>query len=254
MNIAIFDSGIGGLTVLKEALKILPDENYIYYADTENAPYGTKPKEAVLGYLMDAAGFLAGQGIKMLVIACNTATSAGVQELRKTYSIPIVGMEPAVKPALLEGKDKRVLVMATTLTLKEEKLQNLISRIDGGRLIDRLPMDRLVGYAERFDFESPEVKNLLKEKFRSLDMDRYGCIVLGCTHFIFYRKIIEEIVPGNIRIIDGNTGTVRNMKSILESGRLLAVGKGGKVIFYNSGKPETNPERIEKYKSILDPA
>ena len=125
MKIGFFDSGIGGLTVLSEALKRLPNHEYLYYADTVHAPYGPKPKEEVREYVFKAIEFLVNEGAQIIVIACNTATSIAVSELRQKYSIPIIGMEPAVKPAIesVENSTKRVLVTATPLTLKEEKLK-----------------------------------------------------------------------------------------------------------------------------------
>ncbi len=131
MKIGFFDSGIGGLTVLSEAIKRLPNHEYLYYADTLHAPYGPKPKEEVRGYVFEAIEFLVQQGAQIIVIACNTATSIAIEELRTKYSIPIIGMEPAVKPAihLKDEMKKRVLVTATPLTLKEEKLHRLIQRV-----------------------------------------------------------------------------------------------------------------------------
>ena len=124
MKIGFFDSGIGGLTVLSEALKRLPHHEYLYYADTEHAPYGKRPKEEVLMYVLEAVDFLVQQGAQMIVIACNTATSIAITTLREKYDIPIIGMEPAVKPAIecVSDGSKRVLVTATPLTLKEEKM------------------------------------------------------------------------------------------------------------------------------------
>ena len=157
MYIGFFDSGIGGLSVLKEALKILPNENYIYYGDTENAPYGTKTKEEVKDLTFRAVEFLDKHKIKALVVACNTATSAAVRELREKYSFPIIGMEPAIKPAVENNqkKGKRVLTLATPLTLKEEKFQSLISKFDVEHIVDMLPAPKLVEFAEKFIFFRP---------------------------------------------------------------------------------------------------
>jgi len=144
--IAFFDSGIGGVTVLHEALRLMPDEDYIYYADTLNAPYGIREKHEVKKLVYDAVDFIVRKDVKAVVIACNTATSAAVEDLRRLYSIPIIGMEPAVKPAVEKNgrEHKRVIVTATPLTLKEEKLLNLIDRIDNEHIVDLLPLPDLV--------------------------------------------------------------------------------------------------------------
>ena len=127
--IGVFDSGIGGLTVLKKIVEILPDEKYIYYADTDNVPYGTKPKEEVKEYINQAVNFLISKNVKAIVIACNTATSIAVKELRENYTLPIIGIEPAAKPAVENRGEKRVLIMATPTTIKEEKLKFFIRKI-----------------------------------------------------------------------------------------------------------------------------
>lgn len=253
MKIGFFDSGIGGLTVLKEALKQLPDENYIYFADTVNVPYGTKPKEEVKGYIIEAADFIAAQGVKALVIACNTATSVAIGELRSRYAFPIIGMEPAVKPAVERSKEKRVLVTATPLTLKEEKFQNLVSRIDIDNIVDVLPLPELVGFAEQFVFDGNIILPYLKEKLADFTMEQYGTVVLGCTHFPLFKKLIRKVVRADIHIIDGSMGTVKRLKDLLEETGTLSSGReGGNVEYYSSGQKEPCPERFERYLKLLE--
>lgn len=250
MNIAFFDSGIGGLTVLKSAIALLPYENYIYYADTKNVPYGTKTKEEIKKFIFNAVDFLAGKNIKILVVACNTATSAAINDLRKIYKFPIVGMEPAIKPAIENNLDKKILVLATTFTLKEEKLENLIKSLDKKNKIEKLAMDNLVAYAERFEFNSMEVKSYIKNKLDTVNLEEYETIVLGCTHFIFYKQIIKELIPENIEIIDGNEGTINNMIRILKGNKLLNHEKESNIVFYSSGIPD-NEERTKKLAGLL---
>ena len=126
MNIGIFDSGIGGMTLLHQAMVSLPKENYIFYADTDHVPYGTKTKEQVTGYVDEVMQFMIAHDCKAVVIACNTATSVAAGIMRSKYNIPIIGIEPAVKPAVEKSDGKRVMVVATPLTIKEEKLKNLV--------------------------------------------------------------------------------------------------------------------------------
>ena len=158
MKIGIFDSGIGGLTVLHQAMITLPQEEYLYYADTDHVPYGIRPKEEILEFVDNALRFMLGKGVKAVIIACNTATSAAIKTLRSRYSLPILGMEPAVKPAVArEEEGKRVMVAATPLTLREEKLRNLLHQVDKHHTVDLLPLPELVRFAEREEFTSQAV-------------------------------------------------------------------------------------------------
>ena len=253
MNIAFFDSGIGGLSVLQEALALLPNENYIYYADSDNAPYGTKTKDEVKKLTFQAVELLVSKNIKALVVACNTATSAAVRDLRGIYDFPIIGMEPAVKPAVEKNGNagKRVLVLATSLTLKEEKFRSLVSRFDAGHIVDMLPAPKLVELAEKFVFQGLEVENYMKEILPE-HIDQYGTVVLGCTHFPLFKPVLARILPAGTDIIDGNKGTVNHLYDILKTGGLLNPGtEKGQVTFYKSGVQVTDPVLIENYKKII---
>jgi glutamate racemase len=251
-QIGFFDSGIGGLTVLHEAVKSLPDEDFIYYADTRNAPYGIKNKDEVRTLVLAASDFLIKKGIKALVVACNTATSIAIEDLRKRYSIPIIGMEPAVKPAVEknEKRCRRVLVTATPLTLKEEKLRNLIARIDNEKIVDLLPLPGLVTLAEDSHFDGIEVENYLTEQFSPFDLHSYGTVVLGCTHFIYFKKVLRKVLPQEIEILDGNCGTVNNLKRILRSDPDRGNGSG-RCEFYRSGMPVSGNEELKKIEHLF---
>ncbi|HHW21507.1 MAG TPA: glutamate racemase [Clostridiaceae bacterium] len=252
MCIGFFDSGIGGLSVLKEALRLMPNENYIYYGDTDNAPYGIKTKEEVKALTFSAVEFLVRLNIKALVVACNTATSAAVRDLRQKYDFPVIGMEPAIKPAVEKnnGAEKRVLTLATPLTLKEEKFRDLISRFDPGHIVDMLPAPKLVEFAERFIFSGPEVEAYLREILPS-DIEKYGTLVLGCTHFPLFKEVLAKIAPG-VDIIDGNEGTVRHLHEVLKSeNKLESPDQKGKVTFYKSGVLVDDPSLLENYWKIL---
>lgn len=254
MIIGFFDSGIGGVTVLKRALELLPDAEYIYYADTKNVPYGIKQKHEVMDCVFNAFDFLLKKDIRIAVIACNTATSVAVAELRKRYPFPIIGMEPAVKPAITNNSGKKILVLATSLTLRESKLEELISSLDKTQRIRKLALDELVMYAERFDFDSDEVVLHIKNKLSGIDFDEYETIVLGCTHFLYYSKIIRETAGRHISVIDGNEGTVRNMISTIN--RNMSVPekscRKGRITFYSSGI-EDPPDRVNKLLAIVKP-
>lgn len=249
MKIGMFDSGIGGITVLKEALHTLPDVDYIYYSDNIHAPYGTKDKDEVKSYVHNVVEFLIEQGASVIVIACNTATSIAASTLRQTYDIPIIGMEPAVKVALENKKQGRILVTATPLTLKEEKYQNLVHSFDKNNRVDSLPLPELVDFAEKFIFDE-RVTEYLKEKLSSYDLTKYKGIVLGCTHFVYFREIIRRIIPPHVELYDGNAGTVNHLRSIVESQIENHQDTKGQVIFYYSGKEDKEHKILNKYLSI----
>ena len=251
-SIGFLDSGFGGITVLSEAVRQLPYENYIYYADNEHVPYGTKTKEEVHNFVFQAVDFLVGKGIKALVVACNTATSIAVRDLRSKYSFPIVGMEPAVKPAVENGNGKRVLVFATQLTLKEEKFHDLVQRVDHEHVVDYLAFPELVELAEGMVFDRESIVPVIREKLGGYDLNNYKTFVLGCTHFPIYKKIFKLILPGHIDVIDGSTGTVRYLKRLMEEKDILNTsGKGGNIDFFDSGVEITNEERLKTFKWLL---
>ncbi len=252
VRIGFFDSGIGGMTVLQQALRFLPNEDYIFYADTLHVPYGEKPKEEVREYIFNAVDFMANQGIKALVIACNTATSIAVDDLRKKFDFPILGIEPAVKPAVqsCEGKRKKVLVLATNLTLREEKFQNLVKSIDHHDIVESLPLPGLVEFAENFEFREEKVVPYLKEKLSSFNLKEYGTIVLGCTHFPYFENSIKKIFPEEVDIISGSIGTSKNLKRILETKNQINEGTGD-IVFFKSGYKVEDKETLSNYKKLL---
>lgn len=235
MRIGFFDSGIGGISVLHEALRRLPREDYLYYADVAHVPYGAKSKAEVKQYVFTAVDFIVRQQVKAVVVACNTATSVAIGDLRTRYDIPILGMEPAVKPALEKDfrQQERILVTATPLTVREEKLQQLIARLDQAHRVDTLPLPGLVEFAERFEFSAEVVLRYLRKQLRDYETGCYGTVVLGCTHFPFYKDCFRTLFP-QADIIDGNMGTVQNLQRILKAKQVLGEGSG-KVDFYHSG-------------------
>ena len=253
MTIGFFDSGIGGITVLHEALKSHISDEYIYYADTLNAPYGTKSKDDVKKYVSGAIDFIASLKVSAIVIACNTATSVAIEDIRKTYTIPIIGMEPAVKPAIkiAESAHKRVLVTATPLTLKEKKLKDLIDQIDNEHIVDLLPLPELVDFAENFEFKEDVVGDYLTKKLSEYDLNKYGTIVLGCTHFVFYKNLFKKIIPDHIDVIDGNIGTINNLKNILNSMETSPVDAKAKIKWYASGKQVDDIKKLAGFELLL---
>jgi glutamate racemase len=253
MRIGFFDSGLGGLTVLAEALRRLPAKDYLYMADTLNVPYGTKTKDDVRRFVLDAVGTMVGHGIDALVVACNTATSIAINELREIYSMPIVGMEPAVKPAveMNQATGKRVLVCATPLTLSMPKYYALVSRVDENGIVDSLPLPELVDYCERLVFDGEEIEEFFRRKLEPFDLDRYGIVVLGCTHFIYFREALRRVLPESIGIVDGNAGTVRRLAALMTRYGISASDGCGDVKFMSTGG---DPSYIRKMEIALDRA
>lgn len=215
--IGIFDSGIGGITVLAKAIKFLPGERFIYFGDSANAPYGIKDANSVINLTVKAADFLLQKGIKALVVACNTATSVAIQTLRSCLDIPVIGMEPALKPAVETGRGGTVVVMATPLTLKEKKFKSLMDMYSSKTNIIALPCPGLVELIESGVWEGSQIMNYLSERFSGLDINEVSDIVLGCTHYIFIKDQIIELFNNKIRVIDGNEGTVRQLRRVLTS-------------------------------------
>lgn len=244
MKVGIYDSGVGGLTVLNEAVKCIQNVDFIYFADTYNAPYGTKSKEEVKLLVENAVEFLLKEDVDALLIACNTATSIAIKDLRKKYQIPLVGMEPAVKYALDNFGSKRILSLATPLTLKEKKYESLISDLACHKKVDSVPLPKLVEFAENFIFDKKIILPYLKKVLSSYDLSEYSAIVLGCTHFPYFRKDIKEIVPEGITIVDGNIGTVRHLKNKLS----IIKNKGAtQVTFYQSCAKGIKRANFDKY-------
>ncbi|KRE90255.1 glutamate racemase [Paenibacillus sp. Soil766] len=229
MKIAFFDSGLGGITVLNEAMQRMPREDFVYFADTAHVPYGVKTKDEVLTFVKQSVDTIIQEEIKALVIACNTATSIAISELRRIYKIPIIGMEPAVKPAVEMNRSsgKRVLVFATQLTLQEAKYRELVSRIDDLGMVDSVPLPELVQLCENLMLDGPQIVDYFNTKLAPFDLSTFGTVVLGCTHYPFYRGILSQILPNHIQIVDGSKGTVNHLMQVLQdSDQLQGTGDG----------------------------
>ncbi|WP_105618171.1 glutamate racemase [Vallitalea okinawensis] len=251
MKIGIFDSGIGGITVLKQAIEKLPMADFIYYADTLNVPYGTKSSEQVKGYVDDVVSFLMARDIEALVIACNTATSIAVRDLRNKYNIPIIGMEPAIKPAIREGNTKKVLVLATELTLKQAKFKELVSSMGANERITGIPAPRLVEFAEKGQIHTSEVLGYLEEIFKNINFNEYEYMVLGCTHFIYFKQAIRKIVPEHMKIIDGNQGTTKHLFNLVKD-KYTDIENKGSVKFFYDGILDEKGDVLRRYLQILE--
>ena len=246
MKIGIMDSGIGGLTFLKECLKRLPAHEYLYYADSNNAPYGTKSKEEVYRLTEAVVEYLVKKGAHIIVLACNTATSASASQLRKKYDIPIIGMEPALKPALAAANNKRVLVTATELTLHQQKFLDLISTLEAHSQVDKVDLTELVAFAETGNFDRDTITAFLSSKFANFNLELYGSVVLGCTHFPLFRKYFAEIFPVGTVIVDGAVGTVNRVKDFV-----IFDSKIPCTTFFSSGEPLVSGPLFDRVQYIM---
>lgn len=234
--IGVFDSGVGGISVLQELIKVMPYEDYIYLGDSKNAPYGTKPLETVRRLTFENVKLLLDQGAKGLVVACNTATSAAVRLMRGMYpDLPIVGIEPALKPAALQKEHPKVLVMATPMTVQQEKFRQLMARYEEKAQVYPLACPGLMEFIEAGDLESERLHDFLQELLEPYLDQGLDSIVLGCTHYPFAKKMIRSIAGDAVSIFDGGEGTAREMRRRLSAMDLLNPSKKpGTVRFENS--------------------
>ena len=230
--IGVFDSGVGGISVLRHLVKVLPGERFLYFGDSANAPYGTRPKEEVKDLTFRAAEYFLSRGIKALVVACNTATSAAIADLRAAYpDLIVIGIEPALKLAADTCPGGTLGVMATPMTLREEKFALLMERFDKSCDIYKLPAPGLVELIETGKADSPEAEELLRALFAPIP--KLDALVLGCTHYPFAAKAISRVLGEGTILLDGGDGTARETKRRLAEADLLREGSG-EVIMENS--------------------
>jgi len=223
--IAVFDSGVGGLSVLRELIKRMPGENYLYFGDSANAPYGSKTTEQVRALTMQAAEDLVSRGVKALVVACNTATSAAIHFLREKYpELIVVGIEPALKPAADRFPGGRIGIMATQVTLREEKLAHQVERFPQMQ-VELIPAPGLVELIEDGQTDTPQVEELLG-RILSPYVGKLDALVLGCTHYPFVRDTIGKILGSDTVLLDGGEGTAKQTQRCLEAAGLLNDGPG----------------------------
>jgi glutamate racemase len=246
--VGVFDSGFGGVTVLASAVRLLPEEDFIYLGDNLHAPYGDRSPDEVLSLTRQAAEGLIGLGCKALLIACNTATSAAAAALRSELALPIVGMEPALKPASLLPGDGAVLVMATAMTLRLPKFQSLMERY--GRDATPVPCPGLVELVEAGETDGPRVRRKLRELLSPYLSRPVKAVVLGCTHYVFLKPALRACLPAHVALVDGNEGAARQLASRLGQKDLLkaapdgAGGTRGTVTFLSTAADETVPEKL----------
>ena len=236
--IAVFDSGVGGISVLRHLRRVLPGERFLYFGDSANAPYGSRSTEEVRQLTLAAAEKLTTQySIKALVIACNTATAAAVIQVREAYpQLIVIGIEPALKLAADHFPGGRVGVMATEVTLREEKFDTLLHRFDENCVIHRIPAPGLVQLIEKGQVDDPETEDLLRQILAPY-IGKLDALVLGCTHYPFAAAAISRVLGPEVTLLEGGDGTARETRRRLAEAGLLEEGPG-EVRIINSAEDE----------------
>ena len=239
-SIIFYDSGIGGVSVLRLARRALPKENFIYFGDTKNAPYGEKSAAQVCDLVLDNVDMLVKQhSPKAVVIACNTATSAAIEELRLRHpELIVIGMEPALKPAVQSHGGENIAVLATPITIREAKFRNLCDQYADKANIIPIECAGLMDFAERGEFEGAELRNYLNIKLDGALVGGLSAVVLGCTHYAFLADAIATAAKG-AEIFDGGDGTVRELTKRLTEKDLLSSDDNTRCVrFINSSEDE----------------
>jgi glutamate racemase len=239
--IGIFDSGIGGLTVVKEVNRLLPDEKIIYFGDTARVPYGTKSKETIIQYSLQIAYFLLRKKIKMLVVACNSASSVSIPTLRRHFHIPIIGViEPGAKAAVTQTKNKRIGITGTLGTVKSNSYKKAIHRYSNNYKIFQQACSLFVLLAEDGWNKNHIAQAVSDEYLKNLKTQNIDTLVLGCTHYPLLKDVIQTSVGKKVKLIDSGVETAKEVKYILEKKKLLNKHKLTKrehSIFYVTDYP-----------------
>lgn len=240
--IGVFDSGVGGLSVLQHIRQVLPAENFIYVADSQYAPYGNKSSDFIRERSLAISRFLCQQSVKAIVVACNTATAASVDVLRQTFDCPVVAMEPALKPAVLRSRNGRVGILATESTLASQQYQRLVERYGGGVECIAQPATGLVECVENGLLEAEHTRQLLHSYLQPMLEKHIDSLVLGCTHYPFLMPMIQSIVGPGVDVIDTGRAVAEQLKRVLAVNDLLSPDGSDALTlsdgtFYSSSDP-----------------
>lgn len=247
--IGVFDSGIGGLSVLKEIHQLLPHENLIYVGDSAHAPYGDRDAEYVRERSQAISDFLLDQGVKAIVVACNTATAEAATQLRATLDVPVIGLEPAIKPAAKLSKNGIIGVLATQRTINSERLLGLTERYAKDKKVLAQACPGLVEQVEACQQNSPETEQLLKKYIQPLLEQGVDALILGCTHYPFLLPTIRKITGNNINILETGKPVAEQLKRVLKENELESITSKGykcKLSFYNSSSKTQHHNAMKK--------
>ncbi|MCL6635328.1 MAG: glutamate racemase [Peptococcaceae bacterium] len=246
--IGLFDSGVGGLSIMREVRRLLPAEDLLYFADSAHCPYGLKPPAAIRARALVICDFLLSRGVKVMVIASNTTSVAALDAVRERAGVPVVGVEPAVKPAVSVTRNGRVGVLATGVTLAGERFNSLVERFGDGVEVYTQPCPGLVELVESGRWERPGAEALLARYLDPLLARGVDTVILGCTHYPFLRPLVEKLAGDGVTVIDTGEAVARQVVRVLEGNGLLAAKTGrGRERFFTSG----SPEKVEPVMRLL---
>jgi glutamate racemase len=249
--IGLFDSGIGGTSIWKEIHQLLPNENTIYLADSKNAPYGEKSKEEIIYLSYKNTEYLLNQNCKIIIVACNTATTNAIKELRNKYNVPFIGIEPAIKPAALHSETQKIGILATKGTLNSELFYKNIEQFQDIEIIEQIGFG-LVELIENGQINSSEMKSLLQQYLTPMIESNIDYLVLGCSHYPYLIPLIKRILPNNIKIIDSGDAVAKQTKKILiENVGLREIHKESTSIFYTNTNPKVLSEILENKQTVV---
>ena len=249
--IGLFDSGVGGTSIWNEIHNLLPNENTIYLADSKNAPYGQKSKEEIIDLSFKNTEFLLNQNCKIIVVACNTATTNAIKELRTKYDVPFIGIEPAIKPAALQSKTQTIGILATKGTLNSELFHKSVANHPDVKIIEQIGHG-LVQLIENGDIDSAEMEELLKSYLNPMIEKNIDYLVLGCSHYPYLIPQIKKIIPPKIKIIDSGEAVAKQTQKILEQNNLLNLSKRkSSQIFYTNSEPEVLKNILGNNKTVI---
>lgn len=235
--IGLFDSGIGGTSIWKEIHQLLPHENTIYLADSKNAPYGLKSKEEIIALSCKNTELLLEMNAKVIVVACNTATTNAIKELRAKYNVPFIGIEPAIKPAAIHSETHTIGVLATKGTLSSELFNQSVLNYPNTKIIEQVGHG-LVQLIEEGKIETKEMRTLLKKYLEPMINQNIDYLVLGCSHYPYLIQEIKKIIPSKIKIIDSGEAVARQTKNILIEKVGMAYQVESKQLFYTNSNPD----------------
>jgi glutamate racemase len=249
--IGLFDSGIGGTSIWSAIHTLLPNENTIYLADSKNAPYGQKSKEEIIQLSCKNTDLLLQMNCKIIVVACNPATTNAIKELRAKYNVPFIGIEPAIKPAALHSQTQKIGILATKGTLNSELFYKNVEKFQDIQIIEQIGFG-LVELIENGDINSPEMKNLLHSYLNPMIKQNIDYLVLGCSHYPYLIPQIKKILPKHIKIIDSGEAVAKQTKNILqEKVGLRNSQTKSNQIFYSNTNPKVLSD-ILKNKFQID--
>ncbi len=250
--IGLFDSGIGGTSIWREIHQLMPNENTIYLADSKNAPYGQKSKEEIIHLSCKNTEFLLNENCKVIVVACNTATTNAIIELRAKYRVPFIGIEPAIKPAALNSKTHKIGILATKGTLNSELFHEKVEQFQEIKIIEQIGFG-LVELIENGKINSTEMTELLKKYINPMIASDIDYLVLGCSHYPYLIQQLKKLLPKNIKIIDsGEAVAIQTKKILIEKIGLRESNQASTQLFYTNSDPKVLQELLgRKYLAIL---